>query len=45
MLRLIAFLLCLSCLPATAAQDPLPVRKAIEAFLHVQTKGLPGQAS
>ena len=31
--------------PAAARQDPAPVRQAIEAFLRIQVKGLPGQAS
>lgn len=31
--------------PAHARQDPAPVRKAIEHFLHTQIKGLPGEAS
>ena len=30
---------------ASAHQDPGPVRRAIESFLRVQIKGLPGQAS
>lgn len=46
---LLPFLLCLCLLiPAAgvhARQDPAPVRKAIENFLRVQVKGLPGQAS
>lgn len=28
-----------------ASQDPLPVRMAIEEFLHAQTQGLPGEVS
>lgn len=31
--------------PLAARQDPAPVRKAIEDYLRVQTRGLPGQAS
>lgn len=30
---------------AAARQDPAPVRKAVEDYLRVQTKGLPGSAS
>ena len=37
--------LALCSLPAAARQDPQPVRRAIEEFLRVQIKGLPGQAS
>jgi len=37
--------LALCSLPAGARQDPQPVRRAIEEFLRVQIKGLPGQAS
>jgi flagella basal body P-ring formation protein FlgA len=32
-------------LPAHAQQDPTPVKKAIENWLKIQTKGLPGQVS
>lgn len=32
-------------LSVAAGQDPLPVKRAIEEFLRVQIKGLPGQAS
>lgn len=32
-------------LPAAARQDPAPVRKAVEDYLRVQAKGLPGTAS
>lgn len=32
-------------LPVHARQDPAPVRTAIESWLKVQTKGLPGQVS
>lgn len=38
-------LLLLSALTAAARQDAAPVKSAIEAFLQVQVKGLPGQAS
>ena len=31
--------------PLAARQDPAPVRKAVEDYLRVQTRGLPGQAS
>jgi len=37
--------LALCSLSAAARQDPQPVRRAIEDFLRVQIKGLPGQAS
>lgn len=32
-------------LPVHAQQDPAPVKKAIESWLKIQTKGLPGQVS
>lgn len=32
-------------LPAAARQDPAQVKRVVEEFLRVQTKGLPGQAS
>lgn len=32
-------------LTASAQQDPAPVKKAVESWLKVQTKGLPGQVS
>jgi flagella basal body P-ring formation protein FlgA len=35
----------LSSAPAVARQDPAPVRQAVEEFLRVQTRGLPGAAS
>lgn len=38
------FLGCLA-LPVHAQQDPAPVKKAIENWLKIQTKGLPGQVS
>lgn len=41
---LLILLLCLSGL-APGRQDPAPVKKAVENFLHIQTKGLPGQVS
>lgn len=31
--------------PASAFQDPLAIRKAVEVFLQTQTQGLPGQVS
>lgn len=31
--------------PSVARQDPAPVRKAIEDYLRIQTKGLPGTAT
>jgi len=43
-----ALFLLLSLLPAFAAlaqQDPAPVKRAIENWLKIQTKGLPGQVS
>lgn len=43
--RLILVLAILFAAPAWARQDPVAVRTAIEEFLHVQTKGLPGQVS
>lgn len=42
---LLASLLAAVSLPAAARQEQAPVRKAIEDFLRIQTKGLPGQAS
>jgi len=43
----IGALLCLlaAASPATAHQEAAPLKRAIEAFLRVQVKGLPGQAS
>jgi len=43
----IGALLCLlaAAPPATAHQEAAPLKRAIEAFLRVQVKGLPGQAS
>lgn len=37
--------LCLAAPFAQAQQDPAPVKKAIESWLKVQSKGLPGQVS
>lgn len=37
--------LVLPALPALAQQDPAPVKKAIDSWLKIQTKGLPGQVS
>jgi len=46
MQRLSLFLLLLGVIvPAWAQQDPAPVRKAIESWLKVQTRGLPGEVS
>lgn len=42
-LRQLLWLFALSPVAAQAQQDPAPVTQAIEAFLHVQTQGLPGQ--
>ncbi|HMM54938.1 MAG TPA: flagellar basal body P-ring formation chaperone FlgA [Candidatus Desulfobacillus sp.] len=42
---LFLFLLCALAAAAHARQDTAEVRRAIEAFLQVQTKGLPGEAS
>lgn len=46
MKKLAAFLFCLA-LPlwADAYQDPAPVKAAVEDFLRLQTRGLPGQVS
>lgn len=46
-LSLFGSLLCLllAAPPVTAHQEAAPLKKAIEAFLRVQVKGLPGQAS
>lgn len=41
----IAFLLALLPLCALARQDPVPVKAALEEFLQVQTRGLPGTVS
>ena len=41
----IAFLLALLSLPTLAHQDPEPVKAALEEFLRVQTRGLPGTVS
>ena len=43
--QLLCAVLLLSALPAQARQDAGPVKSAIEAFLKIQVKGLPGQAS
>lgn len=46
MVRLLLLLLAgLLASPGFARQDPAPIRKAIEDYLRVQTKGLPGQVS
>jgi flagella basal body P-ring formation protein FlgA len=42
---LFAWLLMLFAGTALAVQDPAPVRKAVEEYLRVQTKGLPGEVS
>jgi flagella basal body P-ring formation protein FlgA len=39
------FVLCLVATFTHAQQDPAPVKKAIENWLKIQTKGLPGQVS
>lgn len=46
-MRILIRIFCLACLALSvhAQQDPAPVRKAIEGWLKVQTKGLPGQVS
>lgn len=46
-LRLALILLLLGCVTgqAFAQQNPAPVKKAIESWLKIQTKGLPGQVS
>ena len=44
-LLILPFLLCLTALNAQAYQDPLPVKKAVEDYLRVQIKGLPGNVS
>lgn len=41
----LACLLALTTAAAAAFQDPAPVRKAVEDFLAVQTRGLPGEVS
>lgn len=41
----LVFLAALLAGSAAARQDPAPVRKAVEDYLRVQTKGLPGSAS
>lgn len=43
--RLVLVLAILCAAPASARQDPVAVRTVIEDYLHVQTKGLPGQVS
>ena len=42
---LVALLLACCSLPLAAAQEQAPVKKAIEEFMRMQIKGLPGQAS
>lgn len=42
---LFAWLLVLLAGVAAAAQDPAPVGKAVEEYLRIQTKGLPGEVS
>lgn len=42
-LALIVLSLCIP--PASAQQDPAPVKKAIERWMKIQTQGLPGQVS
>jgi len=43
--QLLPLLLLTLAFPAAARQETGPVRKAVEEFLQVQTKGLPGQVS
>lgn len=43
--RAFCLTLLLGVAPAFAHQDPAPVRQAVEDFLRVQVKGLPGKAS
>ncbi len=46
MIRLFALIVAmLLAAPGLARQDPAPVRKAVEDYLRIQTKGLPGQVS
>lgn len=45
MRRLFILLLALVATAVAARQDPAPVKKAVEDWLRVQIKGLPGQAS
>ncbi len=46
MIRLLALALAmLLAAPGFARQDPAPVRKAVEDYLRIQTKGLPGQVN
>jgi flagellar basal body P-ring formation protein FlgA len=42
---LFAWILLLFACTAFATQDPAPVRKAVQEYLRVQTKGLPGKVS
>jgi flagella basal body P-ring formation protein FlgA len=42
---LLACLLCALAVSVHAQQDPAPVKKAIESWLKIQSKGLPGQVS
>lgn len=42
---LVFFVAALISAPLAARQDPAPVRKAVEDYLRVQTRGLPGQAN
>lgn len=44
-MRLLAFFPLLTATMADAFQDPAPVRMAVEQFLAVQTRGLPGEVS
>jgi len=45
LIRIFAILLVGLSGPAAAQQDPAPVKKAIESWLKIQSKGLPGQVS
>lgn len=43
--RVLLFIISLLAAPLHAQQDPAPVKKAIDNWLKIQTKGLPGQVS
>jgi flagella basal body P-ring formation protein FlgA len=48
MRRILTLLLCLpllSTVPAQARQDPVPVHQVVDAWLKIQTQGLPGQVN
>lgn len=44
-MRCFLLLLALLALPALARQEPAPIKNAIESYLLIQSKGLPGKAS